>query len=1015
MAKPKIWMWHSHIACLLLFLPSCALQPQANPMPPWTEAATQVFVRVEQQVELAQTKVKEAAIGPARDAVQSAWHLVDAHLRSWLADPKVQKTLLALGGAAWYAQDPQTAHDAWSEVERYRARALPEDHLDVQAARGNLAVVKRELGDLGGALALEERVLEVRTRTLPPDHPHLVLARQNVAVTKKEMGDLRGALALEDQVLEARARTLPDDHPDLQMARQNLSITRARLGDLHGAVPLAEKVLAVRSHLPDEHPDLQAARQNLAAIKHDLGDLHGALVLHESVLAARERTLPEDHPDLQSARQNLATALHALGDLHGAAALFENVFAVYARTLPADNPHLLHARQNLSIVKRELGDLGAALEIEEQLLAKFASELHGDHPDLQTVRQNLATTKSTLGDLAGALTLQQDLVGARERMLPDDHPDLASARRDLLWTLAALGDSESALPRARRLALGVRSAVARTSLAPRELAAAAAQARASVDALCSLTAGCGTLPPQRAVAEDTLLLVESLRGVESRATRLLRLCMPAASRAEADALSREVTAAVDRMMIVAREAVVGEGEAREASLRARDARRLAAVGEKDRLQRRLASLIEAAGGLRAEQVSARGLAAALPERSAAVSIAGYLHVTFTVDKPGEHKLERRLLAFILHPRRGVTTVSLGAETDTTDLVARLRNAAGAGESSRGRQADGADTRRASVDEAGIALRSRVVDPILAQLPDVDTVYLSVAEELQLVPLDALPIEGSLVGDRMHLRALVSLFDLLESPIAAKETHALVAFGGIDYAATATDQLARESVDGGYAPLPGARAEVAALAEAFEGSTPGAEAIVRADDRATKVALFELAPRARYLHVATHGFFIPEDTESIGGGSEQRALATARGTSALSPLALCGLALAGANLPAGATGTRVGIATAEELIQLDLSGCALAVLSACDTSIGVRRAGQGYASLRAALHGAGAKHVLTSLWKVGDTATRDLMTDFYRRLWRTSIDPHRALWQARMEARRQGAPFRDFAGWVLVGK
>src|SRR5262249_49891381 len=152
-------------------------------------------------------------------------------------------------------------------------------------------------------------------------------------------------------------------------------------------------------------------------------------------------------------------------------------------------------------------------------------------------------------------------------------------------------------------------------------------------------------------------------------------------------------------------------------------------------------------------------------------------------------------------------------------------------------------------------------------------------------------------------------------------------------------------------------------------------------------LLAAAPRARFLHVATHGWFAPEsirswqDVEPLDklSGLGLRASGEEQ-VKGMSPMLLCGLALAGANLPEDALGRVPGLITAEEIAALDLSHCELAVLSACDTNVGVRRAGQGVASLQKALQMAGARSVITSLWKVPDAATSELMLDFYRRLW-----------------------------------
>jgi CHAT domain-containing protein len=183
-----------------------------------------------------------------------------------------------------------------------------------------------------------------------------------------------------------------------------------------------------------------------------------------------------------------------------------------------------------------------------------------------------------------------------------------------------------------------------------------------------------------------------------------------------------------------------------------------------------------------------------------------------------------------------------------------------------------------------------------------------------------------------------------------------------------------------------------------------------------------------LHVATHGWYAPESIRSwqdpepldahTGLGSRRKGEEEVRGSS---PMLLCGLALAGANLPENAVGRAPGLVTADELSALDLSNCELAVLSACDTNVGERRAGQGVASLQRALRMAGARTVITSLWKVPDEATKDLMLDFYRRVWVEKKPKGQALWEAKLKLReaedesgRQKYTTRDWGAWVLTG-
>ena len=137
-----------------------------------------------------------------------------------------------------------------------------------------------------------------------------------------------------------------------------------------------------------------------------------------------------------------------------------------------------------------------------------------------------------------------------------------------------------------------------------------------------------------------------------------------------------------------------------------------------------------------------------------------------------------------------------------------------------------------------------------------------------------------------------------------------------------------------------------------------------------------------LHIATHGFYWTErEAAQLDGlaflGADMPAAVKEDKALTRSGLLLAGAntALKGLPLPEG---VEDGVLTAKEIARMDLRLVDLVALSACQTGLG-EITGDGVFGLQRGFKKAGANTLLMSLWKVDDTATQLLMTQYYKNL------------------------------------
>jgi len=235
---------------------------------------------------------------------------------------------------------------------------------------------------------------------------------------------------------------------------------------------------------------------------------------------------------------------------------------------------------------------------------------------------------------------------------------------------------------------------------------------------------------------------------------------------------------------------------------------------------------------------------------------------------------------------------------------------------------------------------------------------------------------------------------------------LLAIGAID-----ADRGARpaDDVAAAAAPLPFARAELAAIATLFPRDRVTSWIGAQASKSRLRQASQSGALRGyRYVHFATHAWARsdPPESSAIALAAEAD---PARAES-----------LPGAEAPVGSDGAAVtmrgGAITAAELAGLDMAAD-LIVLSACDTGLGRFEHGRGLLGLAYASLAAGNRAALLSLWPVADDTTADFMQRLYVHL-HAGLAPPAALAATQREFMRSADARRAdplvWAAFVVYG-
>jgi CHAT domain-containing protein/Flp pilus assembly protein TadD len=769
---------------------------------------------------------------------------------------------------------------------------------------------------------------------------------------------------------------LGEGHPSSMVARGNLGQIYEMMGLFDQAEPLLKETLALmESILGESHADTLSVRNNLALLYESQGNFREAEPLYEKSRALMIELFGEDHNNPTAVANNLAYLYMLMEEYEKSSAMFEEVILRWEGIFGPEHQNTLKARNNLGRVYKRQGVLDLAEQNIAGALTLRQSVLGEDHIDAIRSMIDLGGVYIDQGRNEEAVAMLTEALALSESRLGNLHPYTF----DALNYLAAVNENMNELQSA--IEIRERGFVRRSEFLDTMLWTTGENAREGYIRLYrpEFNDYLGLLARVGDSAAAQKLIDASLqrKGLLLKVTSEIQQIATMTTDPQLAALANELEQArVDLASMTLSGPTAETGDNHVEVLYQLEQRVNEIQGELGRASVRFRTSIAGSGSDR--------LTLEMAEDSALVDFMMYesdgepAMLAGVVTKFG-NEVEYHIVKY--DDRAGMEeAISYYREMIQDDLVDEDELA-----------------------EIGIETYIAVWDPLMEVLDDLDYVYLIPDGLLNIVPFGALMNEDEEYLIQTHdLHLLTSGRDLLPNEYQLAVGEYLV-MAGPDYDSadvvaddvikaaegrrSAALQMGIRGAGGGlrglnFAPLPGAEEEGKIIIEQVVSNDGSSDNFFGND--AQEQILFDMNSAPEILHVATHGFFLKPDE-----GLRKRLLKAMRGTEnhvpppGDNPMLRAGLAFAGINTNAQFLGdietTNDGVLTALEVLDLNLSGTKLVVLSACETGLGEIHEGEGVYGLRRSFQEAGVAEVISSLWEVSDAGTQALMTDFYDRM------------------------------------
>ena len=278
---------------------------------------------------------------------------------SILAEESLQRAKALANG-----QEYEAAIEWYYQTLDLQKKVFGEKHLKVGKTYNNLGNSYDELGDYDKAEAAHRKGLQIKLTAVGNKENTVAISYLNLGVSLRHKGYINQALDCYEKALNIRLPLFGANHIKTANVYENIAICYETKGDYDKAITFYEKSLPIQiAKWGEDDIDVSGSYNNIAGCLRARKQFVKALFYYQKALNIREKYYGTTlHPKVAHIYNNIGLCYKSNEQYNKALEMFEKSLAIKVKTLAPHHPTIWHSIDNLGDCYFNMGGYKTALK-----------------------------------------------------------------------------------------------------------------------------------------------------------------------------------------------------------------------------------------------------------------------------------------------------------------------------------------------------------------------------------------------------------------------------------------------------------------------------------------------------------------------------------------------------------------------------------------------------------------------------------------------------------------------------